>query len=92
MSEEVETSTQKIDSYSESIELRLKQENEMDDTRDETSADELIVKSVDERITKATDALFRRVKELCVLIASRTEKGIRGQQRSIRFEAQSWIA
>ena len=73
MSEETETGTQKLDSSSWTIELRLRQETETEPTLDETPADELILRSVHERIIQATDPILRRVEELCALLASRTE-------------------
>ena len=73
MSEETETSTQAFDSSSESIELRLSQETEMDPALDETPAGELTLRSVDERIKQAIDPILRRVEELCALLSSRTE-------------------
>ena len=39
----------------------------------ETSADELTLRSVDERIKQATNPILRRVEELCALLASPTE-------------------
>ena len=72
MSEETETGTQTFDSSSESIELRLRQGTGMEPAVDETLAGELTLRSVDERITQATDPILGRV-ELCALLASRTE-------------------
>ena len=40
---------------------------------DETSPDELILRSVDERIKQANDPILRRVEELCALLVIRTE-------------------
>ena len=73
MSEETETGTPTLDSFSETIELRWRQETEMEPTSEETSTDELTVRSVDERITQATDPILRRVEELCAPLAGRTE-------------------
>ena len=73
MSEETETDTQTFDSSSASIELRLRQETETEPGVDETPADELTLRSVDERIKQGTDPILRRVEELCALLASRTE-------------------
>ena len=47
MNEETETGTQTLDSSSETIELRLRQETEMEPVLDETPADELTLASVD---------------------------------------------
>ena len=73
MSEETETGTQTIDSTSETIELRLRQEAKMKHKLDGTSTDELTLKSVDERIKQTTDTILRRVEELCALLASRSQ-------------------
>ena len=44
------------------------------DTRETgTSADELTLRSVDERIKQAIDPILRRVEELCALLAGWTE-------------------
>ena len=73
MIEDTETGTQTLGSSSESIELMLRQEIEMQPTLDETPVDELTLRSVDERIKQATDPTLRRVEELCALLASRTQ-------------------
>ena len=73
LSEETEIGTQTLDSSSETIELRPTQEVEMELTLDETSTDELNIKSVDGRVKQATDPILRRVEELCVLLATCTE-------------------
>ena len=52
MSEEAEIGTQTLDSSSETVELRFRQETEMDSPVNETSADELTPRSVDERINR----------------------------------------
>ena len=72
MSEETETGTQTLDSSSETIELRLRQETEMEPTLDETLADELTLRSVDERIKQVTDPILKRAEELSNS-SSRTE-------------------
>ena len=73
MSKETETGTQTLDNSFEAIELLFRQEPEMDTPANETSADELSLRSVDERIKQATDPILRRVEEVCALLASRTE-------------------
>ena len=73
MNEDAEIGTQSLDSSSKTIELRFRQETELDTTADETPADELTLRSVDEWTEKATDPILRRVEELCALLASRTE-------------------
>ena len=50
MSEEVEAGTQTLDSFSETVELRLRQQTEIEPTLDETPTDELTFRSVDEKI------------------------------------------
>ena len=73
MSEEAEFGTEALDSSSETIELRFIQAPEVDTPVNETSADQLTLRSVDERIKQATDPIHRQVEELCALLASRTE-------------------
>ena len=73
MSKETEIGTQTLDSSSETIELRFRQEPYMDIPVTETSADELTLRSVDERIKRAIDPIVRRVEELCALSAGRNE-------------------
>ena len=73
MSEETGIGTQTLDCSSETIELRFRQEPKMNFSANETSADELTVRSVDERINQATDPVLRRIEKLCALLASRTE-------------------
>ena len=73
MSEETETGTQTFDFSSETIELRLRQETEKEPSLDETPADELTLRLVDERIKQASDPILRRLEDLRALIASRTE-------------------
>ena len=85
MSEDTETGTQTFDSYSENIELRLRKETEVEPALDETPADELTLRSVDESIKQATDPILRRVEELCALLASRTEMESAGNS-----EASGW--
>ena len=73
MSEGTETCMQTFDSSSESIELGLRQEPEMEPTVDKTPDDELTLRFVDEKIKQATDPILRKVEELCSLLAIRTE-------------------
>ena len=79
MSSETEAGTQTLDSSSDTIELRLSQEPEMDTQEMETASVELTLKSVYERIKQATDPILRRIDELSALLASRTD-GIRWKQ------------
>ena len=82
MSEETETGTQIIDSSSETIELRSRQEMELKPTLDETPDIELTSWSVDEKIKQANNPILRRVIELCSLLASRTEKESTGNSET----------
>ena len=61
MSEDTEIGAQTFDSSFESLELGLRQESEMEPAADETPADELALRSVNERIKQATDPIFRKV-------------------------------
>ena len=63
--EEAEIGQQTPDSSSETTELRFRQETGMDTIVDETPADELTPRLVDERFKQATDPILRRVEELC---------------------------
>ena len=69
MSRETETGTQTLDSSSDTIELRLRQEPETDTQGTEASADELTLRSGDERMKQVTDPTLRRIMELCALLA-----------------------
>ena len=73
MSKEIETGTQRLDDSSDAIELRIRQEPEMETQGTEASVDGLTLRSVDQRIKQMTDPIFRRVDELCALLAGRTE-------------------
>ena len=80
MSKETENGIQTLDNSSEAIDLRLSQGTEMEPTLGETPTDELTLRSVDERIKQATDPILRRVEELCVLLAGRTDMEFRWQR------------
>ena len=73
MGEKTEVGTQTIESSSETIDPRFRQKPEMHTPENEASADALTLRSVNERIKQATDPTLRRVKDLCALLASRTE-------------------
>ena len=45
----------------------------MDTPANETSADELTLRSVDERIKQAIDPILSHLEEVCALLASRSE-------------------
>ena len=72
MRNETEAGTQTLDSFSDTMDLRLRQESKMDPQGIEASADELTLRLVDERIKQPTDPILRRV-EICALLAGRTE-------------------
>ena len=59
MSQETYTGTQILASFSETIELKFLQEQLMDTQVNETSADEMTLRSVDERIKQATEPILR---------------------------------
>ena len=61
MSEETEIGTQTLDSSSEMVELRFRQEPEMDTPGTETSKDELTLRSVGYRIKQATGPILRQL-------------------------------
>ena len=73
MGEKSEISTHTLNSSSEMIDLRFRQEPEMGTPVIETSTDELTLRLVYERIKQATDPILTRVEELCALSVSRTE-------------------
>ena len=73
MSSETKAGNQIHDSSSDKIDLRLRQKPEMVSQENEPSDKELTLLSVDERIKQATDPIFRRVEEICALLAGRTE-------------------
>ena len=95
MSGETGTGTQTLDSSSETTELRLRQETEMEPALLETPADELTLRSFGERIKQATDPILRRVEELCALLASRTKMesacnyGVSGSRRNCESSSRS---
>ena len=73
MSEETDIGTQPLDSYSDTIELRSRQEPVMELPVTETSVDELTLTSADERIKQASDPIITRVDEICFLSAGRNK-------------------
>ena len=73
MSNTNNTGTQTLNSSSETVELGLGQEPEMNTQEIDTSADQsTLVRLVDERIKQATDPILR-LEELCALLVSQTE-------------------
>ena len=82
MSSENETGTQTLESSSDTIELRLRQEPEENTQGTETSVDELTFRSVDGRIKQPTDPILKRIEESCALIAGRTEMKSSGNSES----------
>ena len=77
MSNENETGTETLDSSSNTIDLRLRQESKIDHQGIDTSTNELTLRSVNERSKQATGRILRRVEEICALLAG---------QWSVRFE------
>ena len=73
MSNETEASTQTLDCSSDRINLKLRQKQEMDSQEIELSGNKLRLRLLDERVKQATDPILRRVEELCVLLADRSE-------------------
>ena len=67
MSKQMEIRTQTLDSSSRTIELRFGEEPEMDAPVTETSADQLTLRSVEERLKQGNKPIFRQVGELCAL-------------------------
>ena len=65
MGNETKVGIQTLDRSSDAIDLRLKQDPEMDPLGIET--DELTLRSVDERIKQATNTILRRVEDLCAV-------------------------
>ena len=82
MSEETDTDTKTLNSSSDTIELRFRQEPEIDIELTEKSADELTPRSVDEQIKQGFYPILKRVEELCNLLAVRTEMGSAGNNRA----------
>ena len=72
-SDETELDTQTLGISTETMELRLRQRPEMDTPENETSANELTPRSIDERIKQATEPIFKRVEDLCDLVAFQTK-------------------
>ena len=73
MSEETEIGSDTLDSSSETIELRIRQELEIDTSGTETSPEELTLRLVDKRRKQATDPIFRQEEEFCARLAGPTE-------------------
>ena len=72
MTEETETGTQTFHSSSESVELELRQETEVEPAVDQAPIDEPRLKSFDERTKQAMDPILIRLEETCALFANRT--------------------
>ena len=73
ISNETKTGTQTLDSFSDTIDLRTRQEPETDSQEIDSYASELTLRSVDERIKQANDPVLRRVAELCALLTIRSD-------------------
>ena len=74
-----------LDSSCKTYEIGLRQQPATDTRVTETSAEELTLKLLGERIKQATDPIFRRVEELCALLLRRTEMESNGNS-----EASGW--
>ena len=68
MSKQTKAGTQTLDCSFITVDLKLSQESEMDFQEIETSVDELIVWSVDDRMKEATDPILKRIGKLCALL------------------------
>ena len=73
MSKKTDTGTQTLDSSSDTINLKTRQESEIGPQVIETTADELTLRLVNEQIKQATDAILSRVQDLYALLAGGTE-------------------
>ena len=73
MSNEPVTVNQTLGISLDTIDLRLRQELAMDSQENESSAGDLTLRSVDERMKQATDLILWRVEEICALLASLAE-------------------
>ena len=73
MSKETGVGTQTLDSSSETVELRLRQETELDTAVVKSSADELTLRLVDERNKQATEQILKLVEVMRALLAGRIE-------------------
>ena len=82
MSEEAEADAQTLDSFFETIELRVSEEAETEPTLDKTPTDELTLRSVYERIKQATDPILKRTQKLCAILASWTERESAGNSET----------
>ena len=85
MSNETEAATQTLGSSSDTIDLRLRQEPEMDTQGIETSADEIKLRLLPEWVKQTADPILRGVEELCALLAGRTEL-----ESAANSEASGW--
>ena len=73
MGNKTEAGTQTIDCSLNTIELRLKEDPEMDSQEKKFSANELTPRSVKKRIKQAIDTILKRMKQICALLVCRTE-------------------
>ena len=77
MSEETGFGTQTLNSSSQTIEPRFREEPEIETPQTVTSVIEQTLRLVDERIKQMIDPIFRQVEELCALLAGSDWDGIR---------------
>ena len=73
LSIKTEAGTPTLESFSHTVDLKLKQEPVMNSQENEFSASEITLWLFDERIKQATDPIFRQVEESYALLASRDE-------------------
>ena len=94
MIEETEIGSQTLDSSSEAIELAFRQEPKLETPGNETSGDELTLRSVDDRIKRATSPIIRGVDEIYFLLAGLTDMEIplRTVKRPVRNASMSLLA
>ena len=97
MSEETDVGTQTLDSSSETIELRLRQEMEMEPTLDETHTDVLTMMSVYEKTKQATEPTLTIAEKMCAILLSWPEvesasTGEASGSRRNRESSSPWAA
>ena len=91
MSSEVEASTQTLDSSSDTIDLRLRLEPEMDPQSIEIFVDELTFRLVNEGIKQTTDPHPQTIGRNMCSVSWSYWVIIRSKQGSVQFEAQTYV-
>ena len=77
-----ESSTETLDIFSDTIELRHGQEWNVNSQVDEFSAGEVTYQSVNEQIKLATESISRQVESLCALLADWTDLNTAGNSEA----------